>query len=41
MKNVIRLFLLAVLIFLGAKVISTDFDQTIKTSENVVIVDNN
>jgi len=41
MKNVIRLFLLAALVFLGAKVMSTDFDQSIKTSEKIVIVDHN
>lgn len=41
MKNVIRLFLLALLLFLGAKVLSTDFDQSIKTSERIVLVDNN
>ena len=40
MKNVIRLFLLAFLVFLGAKVLSTDFDKAMKNSENPVIVNN-
>ncbi len=41
MKNVLRLFLIAALVIIGAKVLSTDFDQKMNSKEQIAITSNN